>query len=71
MSNQRHASNGSDRSTSFHRLRALTPKLRIPTEETMGMKDIDPEKVKIRVMKQDHLDSITAIDSMYCGTSRS
>ncbi len=37
----------------------------------MGMKDIDPEKVKIRVMKQDHLDSITAIDSMYCGTSRS
>jgi predicted N-acetyltransferase YhbS len=37
----------------------------------MVMKEIDPERVTIRVMKEDDLDSITAIDSMYFGISRS
>lgn len=36
----------------------------------MSVREIEPEKIAIRVMREDDLDAITAIDSMYFGTLR-
>ncbi len=36
----------------------------------MGKRDIDPASIQIRVMKEDDLDAITAIDAMYFGNPR-
>ncbi len=36
----------------------------------MGKKEIHPASIRIRVMKEDDLDAITTIDSMYFGTPR-